>query len=122
MKPLIAQLNEKLQQATAETILTTVYEHFGDKIAFASSLGYEDQVLSAMIASHCKELVIFTLDTGRIFPETYDLIEKTNARIDLAVSLSIEIQPDFYRSLGGCPLYFCCPHITCSPPQNPSLP
>ena len=87
MKPLIAQLNEELQQATAETILTTVYEHFGDKIAFASSLGYEDQVLSAMIASQCKELVIFTLDTGRIFPETYDLIEKTNARYGLNIQI-----------------------------------
>ena len=87
MKQLIAQLNEELQQATAETILTTVYKHFGDKIAFASSLGYEDQVLSAMIASQCKELVIFTLDTGRIFPETYDLIEKTNARYGLNIQI-----------------------------------
>jgi phosphoadenosine phosphosulfate reductase len=87
MKQLIAQLNEELQQATAETILTSVHKHFGDKIALASSLGFEDQVLTAMIASHCKELTIFTLDTGRIFPETYELIEKTNARYGLNIHI-----------------------------------
>ena len=42
-------------------------------MAFASSLGAEDQVLTHMIATAGLDIPIFTLDTGRLYPETYDL-------------------------------------------------
>lgn len=87
MKQRITELNKELEHASAEIILTTVYKQFGDKIAFATSLGYEDQVITAMIASHCKGLTIFTLDTGRLFPETYDVIERTNARYGINIRI-----------------------------------
>ncbi len=80
MKELVDILNEELKNASPQEVLGLVYERFTDKIAFASSLGYEDQVLTQMIATSCPEMKIFTLDTGRLFPETYDLIEKTVAR------------------------------------------
>ncbi|KAF0129808.1 MAG: phosphoadenosine phosphosulfate reductase [Bacteroidetes bacterium] len=80
MKELVDILNEELKNASPQEVLGLVYERFKDKIAFASSLGYEDQVLTQMIATSCPEMKIFTLDTGRLFPETYDLIEKTVAR------------------------------------------
>ncbi len=80
MKELAAELNKQLNHASAEEILKAVTERFGNKIAFATSLGYEDQVITHMIAAVCPQTGIFTLDTGRLFPETYELIDKTNAR------------------------------------------
>jgi len=41
-------------------------------------LGAEDQVLTDMVMHIDPEVRVFTLDTGRMFPENYDLIDKTN--------------------------------------------
>ena len=48
-----------------------------ESIALASSLRIEDQVITDMIMKVCPEIRIFTLDTGRLFQETYDVMEKT---------------------------------------------
>jgi len=66
------------ESSTAEETLKQLVETFGSKIAFASSLGAEDQVITHMLAAIDKNVKIFTLDTGRLFPETYQLIDKTN--------------------------------------------
>jgi phosphoadenosine phosphosulfate reductase len=60
---------------------------FRDKIIFASSLGKEDQVLTEMISRLDDPIKIFTLDTGRLFPETYDLISNTNSRYKLNIEI-----------------------------------
>ena len=49
----------------------------GDRVALASSLGAEDQVLTDMILSIKPDARIFVLDTGRLHPETYDLMAAT---------------------------------------------
>ncbi|MBU1010009.1 MAG: phosphoadenylyl-sulfate reductase [Bacteroidetes bacterium] len=76
----INQLNSKYTQFDVGQVLADCHQLLGGKLAFASSLGLEDQVLTHFIARHCPEIRIFTLDTGRLFPETYDLIARTNAR------------------------------------------
>jgi phosphoadenosine phosphosulfate reductase len=48
-----------------------------DRIALASSLGAEDQVLTHMVLSIHPSARIFVLDTGRFHGETYDLIDVT---------------------------------------------
>ncbi len=52
----------------------------GVKIAFSSSLSWEDQVLTHVIYSQELPIRVFTLDTGRLFPETYSVIESTRQR------------------------------------------
>ena len=64
----------------AEDILRQAVEQFAGKIAFATSLGLEDQVLTDMIARLGLDVPLFTLDTGRLFPETYDLLARTEQR------------------------------------------
>lgn len=49
-------------------------------VVFSSSLGQEDQVITDAIYRASLPIGIFTIDTGRLFPESYELIEKTNAR------------------------------------------
>ena len=46
---------------------------------FASSFGAEDMVLFDLIARDFREIEICTLDTGRLPPETYDLIQQASA-------------------------------------------
>ncbi len=79
-KELIALLNERFRGKKTSEILGYFLSEYQGRIAFASSLGAEDQVLTHMIAAIDPEVKIFTLDTGRLFPETYDLIDRTNSR------------------------------------------
>ncbi len=57
------------------------------RIALANSMGAEDQILTHMICEIDKTIPIFTLDTGRIFPETYDLIDRTNKRYGINIQV-----------------------------------
>lgn len=83
----IAALNQELQQADSKQILKRCAALFPGKIAFASSLGFEDQLITHFIASEKLPIEIFTLDTGRLFPETYDLIDRTNARYKINIKI-----------------------------------
>ena len=76
----LKQLEEFLKNASVEDGLKKIAGMYPGKVKFSSSLGQEDQVLTDMISRHAKDITIFTLDTGRLFNETYELIEKTEAR------------------------------------------
>jgi phosphoadenosine phosphosulfate reductase len=67
-----------IYEQTLET-LEALLENF-HRIRFASSLSAEDMVLAHIIGQHAMPISIFTLDTGRLNPETYDLL--SNARKD----------------------------------------
>lgn len=87
MKEQIEGLNLKYSQATAEELLSGFLSEFKGKIALSSSLGIEDQVLTHMVCNIDKTTKIFTLDTGRLFPETYDLIHRTNHKYGIKMSV-----------------------------------
>ncbi len=87
LKELITALNSRFKDATSLGILEYFLTNYKDHIAFASSMGVEDQVLTEMIASIDKQTRIFTLDTGRMFPETYEAIERTNARFKINIEV-----------------------------------
>jgi phosphoadenosine phosphosulfate reductase len=55
--------------------LTTTYEH----VKMASSLGAEDMVLAHIVKVYNLPIQIFTLDTGRLNPETYDLLARSQS-------------------------------------------
>ncbi|MFA5059988.1 MAG: phosphoadenylyl-sulfate reductase [Candidatus Omnitrophota bacterium] len=83
LKITIEQLKAKIEGLDAQKILQIVFDEFGTRLTFASSLGEEDQVLTDMIAKIAPKIEVFTLDTGRLFPETYELIAKTQKRYSL---------------------------------------
>lgn len=65
--------------------LKAVERAFGKKAVLTTSFGPEDQYITHLIATSGLELDIATLDTGRLFQETYDLFEKTRSRYDLNI-------------------------------------
>ncbi|MBN2613748.1 MAG: phosphoadenylyl-sulfate reductase [Bacteroidales bacterium] len=87
MKEKIDELNKSFSDSQPEEILGYFLNKHKNKIAFGSSLGAEDQVLTDMIAKIDKSAKIFTLDTGRLFPETYNLIEKTNKKYGINIDV-----------------------------------
>ena len=61
-----------------EENLLHLSENVNEKIVFSTSFGMEDQVIShAIFSQNIKNIEVFTLDTGRLFPETYAVWDKT---------------------------------------------
>jgi len=76
----IKQLNAKAKSLDAPGLIKLAYDEFGPKVNFATSLGEEDQVITDMIAKTAPGIEIFTLDTGRLFAETYELMAKNQKK------------------------------------------
>ncbi len=77
-----------------EQILKYAAGHFAGGIAFASSLGTEDQVITDMIVRNNLDIPIFTLDTGRLFNETYELLEQTEKCYGIKIAVYFPKSPD----------------------------
>jgi phosphoadenosine phosphosulfate reductase len=80
-------LNQRFGFSDTTEVLEYFLTHFKGKVAFASSLGAEDQVITEIMASIDPASRIFTLDTGRMFPESYDVIERTIARYKIKIGI-----------------------------------
>jgi phosphoadenosine phosphosulfate reductase len=78
LKSQIEDWNESLKDKSAIGVISYFLQHFGEKILLLTSLGLEDQALTEMVLRTKQNTEVFTLDTGRLFPETYDLIARTN--------------------------------------------
>ncbi len=66
-------LQAKIDQTVA--LLKQIEADFSPA-TFANSFGAEDMVLTDLIAKHAPRIEVFTLDTGRLPAETYDLMQK----------------------------------------------
>jgi len=70
-------LSAKTADFSIEETLAFLANEYKDKVVFSTSFGQEDQVITALIAKNDLPITIFTLDTGRLFQETYDVFHKT---------------------------------------------
>lgn len=104
----ISKYCKLLEKKSAIEIVEWASKTFGTKVVLASSLGAEDQALTDMVVKTNSDLRIITLDTGRLFPETYQLIEKTQRYY----KKSIEIYFPDYKNVesmvleGGINLFY----------------
>jgi phosphoadenosine phosphosulfate reductase len=80
LKQSLPVLAEAIANKPIEDALAYLAEQFGEGIAFSSSLGIEDQLITHFIFAHGVPVRVFTLDTGRLFPETYTLLDATSKR------------------------------------------
>lgn len=74
---MIEQIKADLIGADARSIIQYIDEKYADKAVFSTSFGIEDQVLTHILAQEKSRTSIFTLDTGRLFPETYYVWNRT---------------------------------------------
>ena len=69
----------------AEAAIRWALDRFHPRIAFASSFGAEDVVVIDMLMKVRVDARIFTLDTGRLHEETYDLMERVRRRYGITI-------------------------------------
>ncbi len=79
MSEISAELQAKVE-ATHAILSQLTSQH--SKVVFANSLGAEDMVLTDIIYKHFPEVVIFSLDTGRLPAETYELMHRVELKYD----------------------------------------
>ncbi|MBK6284351.1 MAG: phosphoadenylyl-sulfate reductase [Draconibacterium sp.] len=70
-------LNKSLSGKTIVETLGFLTENHPGKVIFTTSFGYEDQVITDIIFKNNFDIKVITLDTGRLFPETYKVYNST---------------------------------------------
>ncbi len=73
----LKELNDLLAGKSIEERLEKLVALFPGRIIFTTSFGIEDQVITHKIFTNNLDVKVVTLDTGRLFPETYEVFAQT---------------------------------------------
>ncbi len=108
VKDSLLSLQDIVAQLTIPEALQKLEEAFPGRLTFSTSFGMEDQVITDQISRSGVPVVLFTLDTGRLFPETYSTwsrtLERYQVRIDAYYPNAEKIQ-EFVRQYGPNSFY-----------------
>ena len=85
MQKLIDELNAAFEAATLPNRLKLLRKAVAGRIVFTTSLGLEDQAITHALAESKVDFDAVTLDTGRLFPETYELWQRTEEKYALRI-------------------------------------
>jgi phosphoadenosine phosphosulfate reductase len=96
----MSSLQQKIDQTVA-VLQQAAREYF--PVVFANSLGAEDMVLTDLIAKHQPDIGMFSLDTGRLPQETYDLMQKVREHYSVPLRVyfpASELVEDYVKKHG----------------------
>ncbi|MFW2556020.1 phosphoadenylyl-sulfate reductase [Aliarcobacter butzleri] len=82
----LKNINKELENKTTIDVIAYFLDNFKN-VALSSSLAAEDQVLTDILLKKNKNASIFTLDTGRLHPETYDVMDATNLKYGIKINV-----------------------------------
>jgi phosphoadenosine phosphosulfate reductase len=77
-------VSDSFETKSPEAALRWTIEQFGREVALATGFGAEGCILIDMVSRIDRNVRIFYLDTDLLFPETYDLIRKLEARYGIS--------------------------------------
>jgi len=77
MNDLIQNIKQQTAGLSPADALSYLAKTFPGQVTFSTSFGWEDQVITHMIFSNHLPINVFTLETGRLFPETYYVWNRT---------------------------------------------
>ncbi len=83
----LSDLESRFAGLNAAQGLSLIADLFPEKVIFSTSLGQEDQVITHLIATQKLSIQIFSLDTGRLFPETLELLARTESKYNTRIKL-----------------------------------
>ena len=110
---IIEELKHQLNGLSIEDQLRRLSSAFQGKIIFTTSLGIEDQLITHLIFKNDINIKVATLDTGRLFSQTYDLLSNTIIRYGKKIDIYFPDNEDveklvtekgpfsFYKSVGN---------------------
>jgi phosphoadenosine phosphosulfate reductase len=81
----LEKINAEFEKSSAVALSQWALKAFGPKIALASSFGAEDVVLIDLLSKLEPKFRIFTLDTGRLNEETYDVMDRIRAKYGVTI-------------------------------------
>lgn len=81
----IEKWNNKYRNADFSNLLNELCKIYPNKITFSTSFNIEDQVITHFIVTHHYNVEIFTLDTGRMFQETYNVWSETEKKYGIKI-------------------------------------
>ena len=83
----LQELKIQLAGLSIEDQLRKLVSLLPGKIIFTTSLGIEDQTITHIIFNNNLNIKIATLDTGRLFPQTYDVLSDTIIRYNKKIQV-----------------------------------
>ena len=111
---LLVRWATELEPQSPRAVLKWAADQYPGRITFATGFGPEGCVLIDLIGRHGLPIDIFTLDTGLLFPETYDLWRRLEARYDLRIrSVQPELSVDEQATAHGDRLWERQPEQCC---------
>lgn len=108
LKDSFLSLQDRIAQLSIPEVLNLLSEAFPGKLTFSTSFSMEDQVITDQISQSGVPVNVFTLDTGRLFPETYSTWSRTLERYQLTIDAfypNAEKIQEFVRSYGPNSFY-----------------
>jgi len=111
----LARFADELEERSAEDILDWAACHFGKGLTFATGFGAEGCVLIDLIGRHKIPIDVFTLDTGLLFQETYDLWHRLESRYNITIrGIAPELDVDQQSKMHGDKLWERAPDRCCN--------
>src|SRR5690242_1839930 len=83
----LVDVRSAVEKLSPEQALRWLADTFGASAKFSTSLGLEDQVISYWIGTQQLPIEVFSLDTGRLFQETYDVLQLTRVKYKLPIKV-----------------------------------
>ena len=81
------ELQATLETASAQDVIEAAVEAFGDRVALCTSFQAEGMVILDIASRLRSQPRIFTIDTGRLPQETYDLVDAVRDRYGVEVDV-----------------------------------
>jgi len=85
LKDRFLSLQKEITDLSINDILIKLNNAFPGAVSFSTSFSFEDQVITDLISRSAPGISIFTLDTGRLFPETYSTWSRTLENYDIRI-------------------------------------
>lgn len=83
----LAEMNRELAAAPAEQRVAWVLEHFPSRVVLTSSFGAQSAVCLHMVTRQQPDIPVVLVDTGYLFPETYQFIDELSERLSLNLQI-----------------------------------
>ena len=98
----LAEMNRELAAAPAEQRVAWVLEHFPGRVVLTSSFGAQSAVCLHMVTRQQPDIPVVLVDTGYLFPETYQFIDELSERLSLNLQIyRAELSPAWQEARYG---------------------
>ncbi len=97
----LGELNLRFARTTPLELLQWAAKAFGDKVALCSAFGPEGMVLLHLVSQLEHRMRVFTLDTGRLPPETHEVMQRCEERYGISIEVYAPDSADVHEMVRG---------------------